>query len=357
MKYGYLWAGALLGGLLLAPITVEAAVSDVKGGEVRTQTDWHTNVKGHGDAEVRVYRTVRDQNGNEYSVYDHSEYHSTDIESGFLKGTAADPVVIRQQLGTKIQLLAWAHSVGRNGVGFDGHVYSRHSKGFVVDGIDDTSYTSSRSVSEGAILIGDVDNLATAYAAHEDTFEKLDNYQVYQINLDCIVSPIVLDLDGDGKLMASDGQYLPHPKTFKSEGAVMFDFYGNGFPVATEWVGLQDGLLCRPQEGQRLNGTHLFSTSNGYDNGYEEMASLDQDKSGALEGAELEGLCVWQDRDGNGRADEGELQSVQELGITSINVNHKDMASTFVRNGKTYKSFDWWPSIKDVRRVDISNLR
>ena len=86
------------------------------------------------------------------------------------------------------------------------------------------------------------------------------------------------------------------------------------------------------------------------------MASLDADNSGALEGAELQGLYVWTDLNGNAIADKGELKSLEELGITSIKVTHNNYASTFTRNGQTYKSFDWWPNCRELRKVNVASM-
>lgn len=346
MNYKYLAVGALLAGLCLAP-AVQAAVTDVSGGETTVEYHFETKVDAHGVLEV----WVGEDNGDDGSGW---ETKTHDIWGEYQKGDISDPAVQREILAAKNEMEEWVDAC-RSGAVIDGGGTKNHVD--ITEGIVDAFYESSQNVSTGAILVGDQDNMYNAYAAEGNSKLTVNIKQVYEINVKGVVSPIVLDLDGDGTLMASDGQYLPHPKSFKQEGAVMFDFHGNGFPVATEWVGPNDGLLCRPQADERINGTHLFGTANGFDNGYEEMASLDKDQSGALEGQELEGLFVWQDLNGNGRSDEGEIKTVQELGITSISVNHSDLSSTYVRNGQTLKTFDWWPSIKDVRRVDVSNLK
>lgn len=177
----------------------------------------------------------------------------------------------------------------------------------------------------------------------------------YSTDVSVSVSPIVLDLDGDGRIEASNGNYLPHQGEF-SKDAVLFDFYGNGFPVACEWVGANDGLLCRPNADGSVYGTNLFGTANGFSNGYDELSTLDTNKNGAIDGQELAGLMVWTDTNHNGIADKGELKSVESLGITSINVNHNKLASTFTRNGETFKTFDWCPTVAPLRKAQVANL-
>ena len=244
-----------------------------------------------------------------------------------------------------------------------------------------------------SILIGDRDNMSSAYAAQgttkvTDSYKQTDHYLltdnythttintkqkvyknytetittkqkvyneniVYKANMTVSVTPIVLDLDGDGKIEASNGQYLPHKGDF-SQNVVMFDFYGDGFPVAMEWVGTNDGLLCRPEADGTVKGTNLFGSANGYANGYDELASLDVNRDGALTGEELTGLMVWQDENHNGVADKGELKSLTELGITSIGTKAEKLSSTYIRDGKTFKSFDWNPSVEQVRKIDVA---
>ncbi len=165
------------------------------------------------------------------------------------------------------------------------------------------------------------------------------------------VSPIVLNMDGSGQLMASRGQHTAHPE-FYTDRLALFDFYGSGEHKLMEWVGPKDGLLCVPKADGRVDGTCLFGIANGYENGYEELAATrDANRDGVVSGTELEGLYVWQDANGNAIAGSAELKTVQDLGITEIRVDHKDFASTFTMNGATQKSWDWWPSVKGLIRM------
>ncbi len=242
---------------------------------------------------------------------------------------------------------------------------------------DDTTSKTTTTVTNGSIVAGSGDGLGKAFVGEgginretevtdhythtvttievttQDIVDYTTNHDVYQINATLIVSPIVLDLDGNGKIEASNGNFRPH-NGFDGEHAVMFDFYGNGFPLATEWVGKTDGLLCRPDANGNVNGTNLFGTANGHSDGYEAMAGLDADKDGYLAGEELNGLYVWTDVNSDGHADASELHSLDSLGITAIGVNGKDNQGTFIRNGKEYKSFDWWPSTIECRKAHMA---
>ena len=178
---------------------------------------------------------------------------------------------------------------------------------------------------------------------------------VHEVNVTITYSPIVLDLDGDGKIEASNGQYLAHTDDMNGK-LVMFDLFGNNYPVLTEWVGANDGLLCKPAADGTVNGSNLFGNLCGFEDGFEQMSAYDANEDGVLSGEELKDLRVWTDVNGDAIAQAGELKTLDELGITSLSVNHNNYKSTFVRNGKTYSSFDWWPTYRDTRKVDLSAM-
>lgn len=334
-----------LGGLCIVPAF--AGVTDVEGGTVtnKSSIDYHTNVKANGS--VHILCDWTDEDG-----VTHDGWRYTSKESGELHGNISDTNVQNVINEYTNSLLSWVESFRGSASG----IKAEGATGY----ISSYYYKSKNSVdaSDDAILVGDVDDVSNAYAGQGTVNKELqvEKHQVYQINVTGTVSPIVLDLDGDGKLAASNGEYLPHAKTFKVEGSVMFDFHGNGFPVASEWIGKGDGLLCRPNADGSVDGPNLFGTANGFANGFDELASLDANNDGELSGAELEGLKVWQDLNCNGVAEASELSSLSDLGITSISVSHNNLVGSYVRNGQTFKCFDWWPSVKDVRRVDMARM-
>lgn len=163
------------------------------------------------------------------------------------------------------------------------------------------------------------------------------------------ISPIVLDLDGDGKLQASNGNWLPHNYGQSRGKIVQFDINGDGFVDLTEWVGPKDGLLL-VYKGKDVNGADLFGDVDGFLNGYEKLAVRDSNGDHKLSGDELGALSVWQDKNGNANVDAGEITAVTDLGITAIDLHHKGFVGSFVQGGKSKLMWDWYPCVFEVKR-------
>jgi len=213
---------------------------------------------------------------------------------------------------------------GQIQISSDTQVQTDSSSKTVEDGRTNTvTKTTELTFGPDTILIGDRDTGGTTYilATGETNFNTNTHTQIdidtttttttdtkttYTVSGELYSSPIVLDLSGSGKIAASNGNWQPHPKAFYKDHRVMFDFFGNGFPVAMEWVGPTDGLLVHPKADGTVDGTCLFGNATGYNNGYEQLATLDVNMDGHVSGKELSGLSVWQDKNGNGKCNSGE---------------------------------------------------
>lgn len=190
----------------------------------------------------------------------------------------------------------------------------------------------------------------------EEFWLQTNNFDVYhnanwQVCGKKIISPLVIPMNGTNKIEASGGTWLPHGRQFYNKKKALFDFYGNGFPVAMEWVGPNDGLLCQPKANGSVDGTCLFGTATGYRHGFEQLSTRDKNRDLAVTGKELDGLCIWQDANGNARVDSGEVKSVQESGITSLSLRHVDFRSDCMMNGKKTALYDWWPTVLELKKV------
>jgi hypothetical protein len=101
----------------------------------------------------------------------------------------------------------------------------------------------------------------------------------------------------------------------------LFDFDGDGQNVHVEWpIGPGQAWLIDNRDGRAafaMNGRRFFGSFDDFADGYEHLASLDTSGTGLLQGDDLKGLALWFDN-GNARVEEGELKSLDELGITAI---------------------------------------
>lgn len=182
------------------------------------------------------------------------------------------------------------------------------------------------------------------------TTEFGNDVTMWQVEVSRLISPLLLDLDGNGAIEASNGNWLPHSKVDKKRLAV-FDFYGDKFPVMMEWPGPNDGILCAPKADGSIDGTRMFGTATGFANGYEALRARDANNDGVISGAELEGLAVWTDLNSDAKPQAGEVKSLGEMGITELSVNHKKYVSSFKMNGQNQRMFDWWPLTFELNKV------
>ncbi|WP_181015777.1 calcium-binding protein [Citrobacter amalonaticus] len=153
-------------------------------------------------------------------------------------------------------------------------------------------------------------------------------------NAENTASPIIIDLDRDGVETISVGN------------GVFFDHDGNKFAESTGWVSPDDGLLVfdRNGNGQIDNGSELFGNNTlqadgtNASNGYNALKGYDDNKDGVLDenDAIWNQLQVWQDKNSNGIVDEGELLTMKQAGIASINTVYKN-SSIIDSQGNSHK--------------------
>jgi len=137
--------------------------------------------------------------------------------------------------------------------------------------------------------------------------------------------PLTLDLDGDG--LETTG--------IDSANPILFDHDGDGTANATGWVKPDDGYLVldRNENGLIDNGTELFGDStplldeNGdvvgqAADGFAALAAEDTNGDGIVDAndANWDKLRVWQDLNSDGKTDEGELKTLEELGVAGFHV-------------------------------------
>ena len=143
--------------------------------------------------------------------------------------------------------------------------------------------------------------------------------------------PLILDLDGDG-IELSD----------VNGSDTRFDLDANGFAETTAWVSPDDGLLVLDRNGNGVidDGTELFGDqtpiSGGIaSSGFAALSDLDLNADGVIDASDQQfsEIRIWQDINQDGLSDDSELFSLQEIGISSINLNPSE--SNQVVNGNS----------------------
>jgi hypothetical protein len=135
-----------------------------------------------------------------------------------------------------------------------------------------------------------------------------------------------------------------------------FDVDGSGLDRRWTWITPNAGwLVYDPQgKGDITSGLQLMGNATfglRWQHGYEPLAALDDNRDGSLRGDELKHLAVWCDRNGDGRVQPGEMQSLDDLGIIAISCRSDRNEATrdaplwspdgiTFRDGSTRPSFD-----------------
>lgn len=108
-----------------------------------------------------------------------------------------------------------------------------------------------------------------------------------------------------------------------SSATSTFDLDGSGRPQRWSWVRPGASILVWDPEhtGRITSGRQLFGNATFwlfFDDGYQALSVLDDDRDGWLRGAEVDGLALWNDRNGNGASDEGEVVPIERTPIRAI---------------------------------------
>lgn len=127
---------------------------------------------------------------------------------------------------------------------------------------------------------------------------------------DIPISPLVFDLDGDGLELSSLATSPAH-----------FDLDNDGFAEKTGWVDADDGFLVRDlnSNGTIDNQNEMFG-EDASGSAWDKLAAYDTNSDTTISGAERDALRIWRDLNQNGKTDSGELFTLQDAGIASINL-------------------------------------
>jgi tetratricopeptide (TPR) repeat protein len=140
------------------------------------------------------------------------------------------------------------------------------------------------------------------------------------------------------------------------DARVAFDADGSGLKRKWTWITPKAGwLVYDPQgKGEVSSALQMFGSVSFWlfwDNGYQALAALDDNGDGELTGAELRHLAIWQDVNGNGICDPGEVRPLADWGIVALSCKcqrdsrHPDQimwspTGVRFRDGSTRATFD-----------------
>lgn len=159
----------------------------------------------------------------------------------------------------------------------------------------------------------------------------IEEWALYDLNGESANStpPIVLDLDGDGVTSTS-----------LASSSAYFDYDGDGRREHTAWADAGDAILAIDLNGDgvithgaELFGNYTLKSDGSYaTDGYDAMAQYDTNSDNVLDASDeqFSKLRLWKDVNQNGKNEPGELSTLAENGISSINLSRTN-GTTFTQ--------------------------
>lgn len=154
-----------------------------------------------------------------------------------------------------------------------------------------------------------------------DTEHSLAEERLFEVVPCNVGDPLVLDIEGNGVALQS-----------LESSSARFDLFGTGHIVPLAWIQGDDALLVRDGNGNGMidSGRELFGNfigDSGYNevpSGFDHLALHDSNNDGIIDAADpvFAELELWQDTDGDGVSQPGELHSLASLGVAAIHTGY-----------------------------------
>jgi hypothetical protein len=166
------------------------------------------------------------------------------------------------------------------------------------------------------------------------------------------VLPIIIDLNQDGML---------------SYGNVVMDVNGDGQLDATKWAGALDGVLVWDKYGDGQVHDHSQYAFAQYDTTSVALGktatdlsgladAFDSNKDGVFDAqdAMFADFRVWQDANQNGVSDAGEVKTLAELGLASLNLTSDGVARN--PDAGVHEAGRTWFTTTDGQQVLVADV-
>jgi hypothetical protein len=157
------------------------------------------------------------------------------------------------------------------------------------------------------------------------------------------VDPLVFDLSGSGiNLTAPSGT------------APLLDMNDNGFQVHSGWIEAGEGVLVLDKNGsgQIESADEMFGGSG--QNAFAALAKYDSNLDGVIDANDpvYSQLRIWVDANGNGVVDPGELLTLQQAGIASINLGAAAQTHDFIGGNQVLATGSFTRTDGSIATVD-----
>ena len=149
------------------------------------------------------------------------------------------------------------------------------------------------------------------------------------------ITPIIFSLKDSSKM--SD--------LLLNDFKVDYDLDGNGAAERRSWVKPDTAYLVWDpgNTGKITSGRQMFGSVTWrllFDNGYNALDVLDDDRNAVLSGNELIGLSAWFDTNSNGISEPGEVVPITSLGIAEISTHFTGYDTGCTKNSAGIKTID-----------------
>jgi VCBS repeat-containing protein len=186
--------------------------------------------------------------------------------------------------------------------------------------VDGTSIDIVNLKGSGWTNAGTVNDGSSNYVVYQNTATASQLIVKSGVVVNQNVAPVVIDLNRDGLL---------------SYGQVAMDVNGDGHLDQTAWAGSQDGVLVwdKLDDGKVHNNSQYAFSQYGAAGSTDLQglaAGFDTHHDGVFNAADAKfaEFKVWQDANQNGVSDTGEVRSLADLGISSINLTSDGVVRT-----------------------------
>lgn len=142
-----------------------------------------------------------------------------------------------------------------------------------------------------------------------------------------MITPVAIALKGS----------LLEDEFIDTAATVSFDLDGSGIQRQWQWINPDTAWLVYDNgaTGKITSALQMFGNVTFWcfwENGYQAMASLDDNADGSLRGEELQHLALWQDRNQDGISDAGEVKPLADFGIVELACGYEPTPSGMLYN-------------------------